>query len=332
MTVDLRSDTVTLPNSDMLTAMTSASVGDDGRTEDPTVRKLEDRAAQLTGKSAALFVPSGTFGNMLGVLAQSRGSSPVWVRERAHILTSEKALFSSELFGRSCTEYSQLADVPATPPSEGSLLLVENTVSHDAGRPLSSQELDVLSHLHSAGWMIHMDGARLFNAAVSTGESADNIAASCDSVTFCLSKGLGAPIGSVLCGSSQTIARARQLRKQLGGAMRQAGYVAAAGLIALTDRNIHMLADDHRKARILYEAIGQIADGSLHCKTNIISVHLLSPIARRVVDLLEQRGFLVRALSDNELRILTHRDVTDEDARLAGEATAACIDAAAKEN
>ena len=337
MTVDLRSDTVTLPTEEMLSSMADAEVGDDGRTredgrsEDPAVRRLEDRSAELTGKQAALFVPSGTFGNTLGALALSRGSDPIWVFERAHILKSEKALFSRGLFGREYREYGEVTNIPVAKSDHAPLLLVENTVSSDAGRPLNSAELEHVAQLKQAGWSIHMDGARLFNAAVGTGESVESIVSSCDTVMFCLSKGLGAPIGSMLCGDRDTIGRSRVLRKQLGGAMRQAGYVAAAGLAALETPNIERLADDHRRARMLHEVIGSVDGATSHCRTNIISVHLSLPVAETVVDMLTGKGYRIRALSTHELRVLTHRGITDEQARLAGEAVADCIVAAAKE-
>lgn len=337
MPVDLRSDTVTLPTEKMLSTMVEAQVGDDGRTcsdgrtEDPTVRRLEDKSADITGKSAALFVPSGTFGNMLATLAVSDSSQPIWVYDRAHIVQSEKALFDDELFSRESHGYKDLLDVPAMPPYVGALLLIEDTVSSDAGRPLSSTELDWVDRLHRSGWRVHMDGARLFNAVVATGISAADIARPCDTVTFCLSKGLGAPVGSVLCGDAATIARARTLRKRLGGAMRQAGYVAAAGLVALEEPNIERLADDHRRATLLRESLGSIDGVTTECETNIIAIHFERPIANQVVELLSQRGYLVRALSNTEIRVLTHRGMTDEHARLAGEAIADCTAAAVKQ-
>lgn len=335
MTVDLRSDTVTLPTDRMLSNMVEADVGDDGRTrhdgrsEDPTVRILEDRSAELAGKQAAIFVPSGTFGNTLGSLALTQGSSPIWVYERAHILGSERALFSDDLFGRELRTYRDLTEVPPAPPERNSLLLVENTVSSDAGRPLDAAELRQLDQLKQAGWLIHMDGARLFNAAVDSATSVEKIVSSCDTVMFCLSKGLGAPVGSMLCGDETTIGRSRVLRKQLGGAMRQAGYVAAAGLAALETSNIERLADDHRRAMMLHEAIGAFDGATSHCGTNIVAVRLDRPVAEAVVDMAEEKGFRIRALSEHELRILTHRGITDEQACLAGEAIADCIVAAA---
>lgn len=335
MNVDLRSDTVTLPNDEMLTSMIKADVGDDGRTgqdgrsEDPTVRKLEDRAAELTEKQAAIFVPSGTFGNNLGALVLSQRSSPIWVYERAHILASEKALFSDDLFGREFRTYRNLTEVPCSPPEPNSLLLVENTVSSDAGRPLSTTELQQLDQLKKAGWLIHMDGARLFNASVDSGTCVERIVSSCDTVMFCLSKGLGAPVGSMLCGDENTIRHARVMRKQLGGAMRQAGYVAAAGLAALETSNIERLADDHRRAKKLHEALGVLDGGTSRCETNIVAIRLISPAAKTVVDMVEKKGFRIRALSDHELRILTHRGITDEQASLAGKAIAESIVAAA---
>lgn len=337
MLVDLRSDTVTYPTTAMLSTMTEASVGDDGRTnshgrsEDPTVRRLEDRAAELLGMPSGLFVPSGTFGNMLGALAQSDVASPMWVYEHSHILDSERALFDTGLFARPYKTYVDFGDVPSTPPENGPLLLVENTVSSDAGRPLDADELHRLDELHRAGWSIHMDGARLFNAVIKTGRSAAETVASCDTVTFCLSKGLGAPIGSILCGDADVIDRARVLRKRLGGAMRQAGYVAAAGLIALDAANIERLADDHRKANVLREAMGVIDDSTVLNETNIIAIRFEHPIAALVTDLLGQRGYLVRTSSKNELRVVTHRDITFEQAHQAGIAITDCTDAAVKQ-
>lgn len=335
MTIDLRSDTVTLPTDRMLSNMVEADVGDDGRTgqdgrsEDPTVRRLEDRSAEIAGKQAAIFVPSGTFGNTLGALTLSHGSSPIWVFERAHILSSERALFSDDLFGREFHTYRDLTEVPLSPPGHNSLLLVENTVSNDAGRPLAATELRQLDRLKQHGWSIHMDGARLFNAAVDSATSVDSIVSACDTVMFCLSKGLGAPVGSMLCGDEPKIGHARVLRKQLGGAMRQAGYVAAAGLAALDTSNIERLADDHRRARMLHEAIGGFDGATSHYGTNIVAVRLDRPVAETVVDMAEEKGFRIRALSDHDLRILTHRGITDEQACLAGEAIADCIMAAA---
>lgn len=337
MLVDLRSDTVTHPTTAMLSTMTEASVGDDGRTnshgrsEDPTVRRLEDRAAELLGMQSGLFVPSGTFGNMLGALALSDMASPMWVYEHSHILGSEKALFDTGLFARPYKTYVDFGDVPSTPPENGPLLLVENTVSSDAGRPLGADELHRLDELHRVGWSIHMDGARLFNAVIKTGRSAAETVASCDTVTFCLSKGLGAPIGSIVCGDAEIIDRARVLRKRLGGAMRQAGYVAAAGLIALDDANIERLADDHRKASVLREAVGAIAGTTVRSETNIIAIRFEHPIAAPIADLLGQRGYLVRTSSKNELRVVTHRDITFEQAHQAGIAITDCIDAAVKQ-
>lgn len=339
MTIDLRSDTVTLPTDIMIAAMVDATVGDDGRigrdgrTEDPTVRRLEDRAAELTGKPSALFVPSGTFGNMLGVLALSNGSLPIWVNEQAHVLAVERALFDGDLFAREHSKYTRLGEVPKR-SREGEhkrLLLVEDTVSSDAGRPLCPSELHRIDDLHYAGWAIHMDGARLFNAVVATEMTAAQITQSCDTVTFCLSKGLGAPSGSMLCGEESTISRARILRKRLGGAMRQSGYSAAAGLIALDESNVELLRDDHRRAAIITEAIGVIDGGIEHSGTNIVAIRLSKPIAELATDLLFHQGYLVKHISDTEIRIVTHRGITDEHAQLAGEAIADCIDAAANQ-
>lgn len=336
MTVDLRSDTVTLPTKKMLSAMASAVVGDDGRmtpegrSEDPTVGRLEDKAAEILGMPAALFVPTGTFGNMMGVLSLSDGSSPMWVYKDAHILTSEKSLVDPALFGRQYESYNRLKEIPDVPPHDDSILLIENTVSNDAGRPLEPDELRRIHDLHQAGWRIHMDGARIFNAAIATETLPTEIVACCDTVTFCLSKGLGAPIGSLLCGDTTTINYARGLRKRLGGAMRQTGYVAAAGLEALEDTNIERLVEDHEKAAILKDAIGETQGVTVLSETNIVQIHFKNPIAPEVTELLTQHGFYVRDLSSTEIRALTHRDVSFEEAHQAGITIAECIDTATK--
>lgn len=330
--LDLRSDTVTLPTDDMMLAMASARVGDDGRvgsdgrSEDPAVRMLEDRAAQLLGTEAALFVPTGTFGNMVGALGLSSRDEPFWAHERSHIVHSEKALFDRGLFGRRVHTYRQLEEVPTVLPPGGAVLLVENTLSNEAGIPMGAAQLQQLAAFQAAGWKIHMDGARLFNAMVSTGVTAEDTTASCDTVTFCLSKGLGAPAGSVLCGGEETIARARTLRKHLGGAMRQAGYIAAAGLEALRGANIQRLADDHRNADTLSQALGGIDGLSIRSHTNIILLTLAGPWASDISRLLADRGVLIRMSSDRELRILTHRGVSAEQISTVGGVIAECIE------
>ncbi len=265
-TIDLRSDTVTLPTADMLRAMTSASLGDDVFGEDPTVNRLEETAADRTGKEAALFVASGTMGNLLGLLVNARPGQEVIAEADSH-------LFRNEAAGAAMVGGIQVRQVPtgrgvlspaqllaALRPTDddhqplSAAVIIENTHNWHGGVAWSEQDLQRLSETaRSNGLAVHLDGARIFNASVATGADVRAIARYADTVSFCLSKGLCCPVGSILCGPAGKIRQARRWRKLLGGGMRQAGVLAAAGLVALATM-VGRLADDHENARSLAEA------------------------------------------------------------------------------
>ena len=261
--IDLRSDTVTLPTPAMRQAMADAEVGDDVFGEDPTVNRLEERAAELLGKEAALFTASGTMSNLLAVLTHTQRGDEVLLGSEAHI-------FWSEVGGAATLVGVQPRTLPNRPdgtldptlveaairrpdvhhPQTG-LLCLENTHNRCGGGVMTVEETATLSEVaHDRGIPVHLDGARLFNAAVALERPAKDLTAPVDSVCFCLSKGLGAPVGSLLGGSREFVDRARKYRKMVGGGMRQAGVIAAAGLVALTTM-IDRMAEDHANARRL---------------------------------------------------------------------------------
>ena len=269
--IELRSDTFTRPSEAMRRAMYEAEVGDEVWDEDPTVDRLEARSAELTGKEAGLFVASGTQGNLLALLSHTRPGDEVVLGDQSHIFTAETAggAVIGGLQYRSLPNRDdgrlRLEEVRAAirsgedvhiPPT--GLVALENTHNKCGGAVLPVTEVAAVAEVtHEAGIPMHIDGARIFNAAVALGVPARDLAAPADSITFCLSKGLGAPVGSVLNGRADFIVRARKWRKMLGGGMRQAGILAAAGLYAL-ERNIDRLAEDHANARALAEGLAAI--------------------------------------------------------------------------
>jgi threonine aldolase len=338
--IDLRSDTVTRPTAAMRKAMAEAEVGDDVYREDPTVNRLEARAAELLGKEAALFVPSGTMGNTIGLKVLTEHGQEVICDAHAHILDWELSMtawFSGCLVRSLPTtdgvlRWAELKNYVrrAGPHNAGTAVIeVENTHNMAGG---TVYPLDVLRELcgeaHDAGIRVHMDGARIFNAAAASGIRAHEIARYADTVMFCLSKGLGAPVGSMLAGTEEAMSRARLYRKRLGGGMRQAGVLAAAGLIALnemTDR----LADDHANARLLANALAQIPGLSVTPpQTNIIMIHVTAAagvLAPEISRRLKLDGVLMNSVNDTLLRAVTHFDVTAADCGRAAEALAGVL-------
>ncbi len=323
--VDLRSDTVTRPTPAMRDAMAAAEVGDDVYGEDPTVNALEAAAARRVGKEAALLVPSGTMANLTALLTHCRPGEEVLLGDQAHIFRAEVG-GAARLGGLLLTTLENLPDGGLDPDRirsavRGSnlhhppttLLTLENTHNFCGGTVLSVESTRILTGVaHDLGLGTHLDGARIFNAQVASGVAAAELAASMDSVSFCLSKGLSAPIGSLLCGDAGFIARARKVRKMLGGGMRQAGVIAAAGLVAL-DTMVDRLADDHRNARRLaagLAALGLPVDVE-GVETNIIVVPVEDSAAfqRR----LAEHGVLVTVLSERLARLVTHADVSAAD-------------------
>ena len=324
--IDLRSDTVTLPTEEMLQAMQRAPLGDDSRDGDPTVKELEARAAGMTGKEAALFVPSGTMGNLVAMLAHGSRGGHVLADGEAHLLNSEigsvvaiaglvpKVVASK----RGAMDVDALDDAIRTSRASGlpgpALIWMETTHNGAGGAVLPLAHMEQVHRLGLAnGLPVHIDGARLFNAAVALGVEASRIAQFADSAMFCISKGLSAPIGSVLVGSQTFIARARSLRRLLGGNMRQAGIIAAAGLVAL-DSMVDRLADDHAAATKLAQGLSWIdpalADPAT-VPTNILRIDLTGHAldAHAWASAVKEHGVLVQASGARQLRLVTHRHI-----------------------
>lgn len=328
--IDLRSDTVTQPTPEMRAAMAQAVVGDDVYGEDPTVNALEALAAEKTGKQAGLFVPSGTMGNLIAVLTHCGRGDEAIVGNLAHTFLYEAGGISAlggvhshqvpnQPDGTLDLEDIRAAirtDDPHFPPSR--LLALENTHNRCGGTVLSVEYTRAAADLaHEHGLLVHLDGARLFNAAAALGVSAEDLAAPVDSVTFCLSKGLCAPVGSVLCGTTDFIRQARRIRKQLGGGMRQVGVLAAAGLIALEKMSLR-LAEDHQRAQRLAQGLRtlsgvQLDPGIPH--TNMVYLSLTDDVpmdAYQVAQTLRERGILVGLVEQRRFRLVTHYWIDDQ--------------------
>lgn len=324
--IDLRSDTVTRPTPQMRAAMAAAEVGDDVFGDDPTVNLLEARAASLVGKEAALFVPSGTMANLVALLTHAIPGDEVILGDQSHIFQYEvggaariAGLLTRTLRNREdgALDIDELAEAirPQTIHSPGSkLLCLENTHNRCGGAPIEPAVIERLSAIaHQHGLHVHLDGARLFNAAVALGCPAGAIAAPCDSVAFCFSKGLGAPVGSVLCGSRDFIERARRNRKLLGGGMRQAGVLAAAALYAL-DHHIDRLADDHANARRLANGLAELGPFRPNVpRTNIVVVEILRGTPEQWLADFAEAGVLAVPFGRGRIRMVTHLDVSSAD-------------------
>src|SRR5256714_4446501 len=266
--IELRSDTFTLPTPAMRRAMAEAEVGDDQYGEDPTVNRLEKRSAEIVGKEAALYVASGMLGNLCGVLSKTERGDEVILGDLAHIYQNEMG--ASFVLGSIQPRLVPNRDgLPALEDIEGairpagmyprtSLLCLENTHNNCGGSVITVEETRTVADLaHRRGLRVHLDGARIFNAAVALGVDARALCAPVDTVQFCFSKGLAAPVGSILCGSADTVAKARRVRKLLGGAMRQAGVIAAAALVGLEEMR-ERLGDDHRNAKAFAKGLAGI--------------------------------------------------------------------------
>lgn len=325
--IDLRSDTVTRPTAAMRAAMAEAEVGDDVFGEDPTVHRLQERVAELVGKEAALFVPSGVMGNQLAIKVLTRPGDEVIVERNGHIFNYEtgapSVLSGVQLHvidgerGVLRGEHVRHALRPGAywdAPSR--LVCLENTLNKAGGRvyPLSEMR-EVAEVAREYGLRMHLDGARLWNATSATGISEAEFAAPFDTVSVCLSKGLGAPIGSVLAGPADLISRARHFRKMFGGGMRQVGILAAAGLYAI-EHERPRLHEDHEKGRKLAEAIAQLDDFSIDLEsveTNIVIFDVRSGSAEGVLEELASRNVLMVPFGPKTIRATTHRDISMED-------------------
>ena len=327
--IDLRSDTVTRPTAAMRRAMAEAEVGDDVYGEDPTVNRLEQRAAEILGKEAGLFVPTGTMGNVIAVKIHTRHGQEVVCESRAHILDWElsmtawfagclvRTVYAEDGILR-WNEIRNAIRLPSPHWAPTGLVEIENTHNMAGGTvyPLEVVE-EICGNAHDMGIPVHMDGARIFNAACSLNRRVDELAASVDTVMFCLSKGLGAPVGSMLVGTAEAIERGRTYRKRLGGAMRQVGVLAAAGLIALEEMR-HRLGEDHANARFLATQLSKLPGLGIkldRVQTNIVifDVSATGLGASEFCDRLKSRGVLMNEASNpREVRAVTHYDVTHE--------------------
>jgi threonine aldolase len=327
--IDLRSDTVTRPTQAMRKAMAEAEVGDDVYGEDPTVNRLEALAASIFGREAALLVPTGTMGNQIAIKVHTRPGQEIICEERAHILDWEMgmpALFSGCVLRTlhaedgilTWPEIKKKIPAPSYARAQTGLIELENTHNMAGGTitPVEVME-EICDGAHDRAIRVHLDGARIFNAAVALNQPVAEVTRRCDSVMFCLSKGLGAPVGSMLVGSRTFIDQARSIRKALGGGMRQAGVLAAAGIIGL-EQMVTRLAEDHANARFLAEALSQLPRLTVRpemVKTNIVIFDVTNTKmnANELLGRLRDRGVIASGVSDSVVRLVTHMDVSRSD-------------------
>ncbi len=336
--VDLRSDTLTLPDEGMRAAMARAEVGDDVWGEDPTVRRLEEDVARRLGKHAAVYVPSGTMGNLACVAAQTHPGNEVIADVEGHVVMYEAAgaaIVAGVQF-RLLDSADGIPDAAAVTAAirvtdihqpVSSLLCIENTHNRRGGAAVDVDRVHLAARAaHSFGLRVHCDGARLFNAAVALGVSPADLVDECDTVTICVSKGLGAPVGSVVAGDAPVIDDVRLWRKRLGGSMRQAGIIAAGGLYAL-EHNIERLAEDHTNASIIAETLMDCPGATLRTPsvpTNIVIIATQAPAAD-VADKLARDGVLVSTMGEHTIRCVTHLGVDAAGARRAAEVIAVLL-------
>lgn len=332
--IDLRSDTLTRPTPAMRAAMAAAEVGDDVYGEDPTVNRLEARAAEVFGREAALFVPTGSMGNQVAIRLHTEHGQEVVCEARAHVLDWEMgttAAFSG------CT----LRAVPAPRGilnwelvrpaiyrkvkfhTSTGLICIENTHNMAGGTVMPAAVVrEICAGAHEMGLPVHVDGARIFNAATALGVDVKELTAGCDTVMFCLSKGLGAPVGSMLVGSAELMEKARHFRKAMGGGMRQAGILAAAGLIAL-EKMPARLGEDHANARLLADSVARCEIAGIDLETVQTNIVIFSLLAGRDAGAfcagLKEKGVLASAIGPRAVRFVTHYDVTRKDCERAAE-------------
>jgi threonine aldolase len=331
--IDLRSDTVTKPTAAMRQAMLNADVGDDVYGEDPTVNRLEARAAEIFGKEAGLLVPTGTMGNTVAVKAHTRHGEEVICEARSHVFNYELAMMAwfsgcvarpvAAADGVLCWDMIRKEVRPLGPHwAPTGLIAIENTHNMAGGAVMPVEAIEeICDRAHEVGLPVHLDGARIFNAAVTLGRSVQEITAKVDTVMFCLSKGLGAPVGSMVVGPAQAIDRARLFRKRLGGGMRQAGVLAAAGLIAL-EQMPWRLQEDHSNARFLAHGLAEIPGiaidpGKVQTNILIFDVGGTGLTGAQFSARLKDRGVLANPVTPSTLRMVTHYDVSRADCETA---------------
>jgi threonine aldolase len=327
--IDMSSDTKSHPTLEMRRAMAEAEVGDDVYGEDPTVNRLEATAATRLGKEAAVFVSSGTLANLVSVLAHSPRESAVLVGDDSHVFHREREVIEAlggvrvrgvatdsrgvmrpddleEAFGSAEVERQRV-----------SLVCLENTHNRKGGQVLDSEDIGAAAQVarrHGAG--VFVDGARLFNAAVALGVPVRELSLAADTVSFCLSKGLGCPAGSLVCGSAETVAIAREVKKKLGGGMRQVGSLAAAGLVAL-DSMVDRLSQDHANARHLAQGLASLPGLRLDpdtVETNVVLFQVVDHPVEAFIDALRRRGLLINQQDGPQVRMLTHPGISSGDA------------------
>ncbi len=324
--IDLRSDTVSKPSDAMRRAMADAEVGDDVFGDDPTVNRLEERAAELLGKEAAVYVPSGTMANLVAAMTHIQPGDKVLLGDQSHMFVYELggiARIAGGLTHALPNRDDGAIDPPIVEGAIGSvalhtpraaLLCLENTHNRCGGEAIPAETIDSLAGLaHEHGLAVHLDGARVFNAAAALGVPAARVAREADSVSFCLSKGLGCPVGSLVCGSSDFIERARRNRKILGGGMRQAGIIAAAGLYAF-DNNITRLAEDHENAKRLADGLRKLeVFRPNHPASNIVVANVLRGDLNEWLAAFREAGVLAVAFGPQRMRLVTHTNISRED-------------------
>jgi threonine aldolase len=324
--IDLRSDTVSKPSDAMREAMANAEVGDDVFGDDPTVNRLEAVAAERLGKEAAIYVPSGTMANLLGLLVNTNPGDEVLLGDQSHIFNYEgagsarianvqvHALRNREDGALDEAEVEAAVRGPNIHTPRDALLCLENTHNRCGGAAIPVETTDALvARAHGQGMRVHLDGARIFNAEAALGLPAARIARDADTVSFCLSKGLGCPVGSLLCGERDVIDRARRFRKMLGGGMRQAGILAAAGLFAL-EQNTGRLADDHANAKRLADGLRRYpAFAPNDPQTNIVIVGIREGMLDEWLGALQAAGVLAVAFGPQRMRMVTHINIASAD-------------------
>lgn len=328
--VDLRSDTVTRPTLKMLQAMKEAEVGDDGFGDDPATNRLEKIAAECVGKAAALFVPSGTMGNLIAIMVHTKPGDGLICDRLAHINTMVAGNTSALTGTTICpldvdeTGHFDLDEIESAINRDNihfprtSLIVLENSNNFAGGTVMTPEETSEISGIaRKHNLRFHLDGARVFNSAIAQGVNAIDLTSDCDSVMFCLSKGLASPVGSIIAGTEAFIKEARRVRKMLGGVMRQTGFLAACGIISLEEM-IDRLAEDHDNAKYLATALERIDGFSIKLKTvqtNIICFKFELPglNCKKFVDNLANKGVYIVHLYKNHGRMVTHKDLTRSD-------------------
>ena len=341
--IDLRSDTVTLPTEEMRNAMATAVVGDDVMGEDPTVNQLEKMAADLAGMEASLFVASGTMGNLVSVLAHCDRGDEVVLGDKSHLYRGEAggiSVLGSVSFKPLHNQEDGTIDInqlfESISPDDfhfpkTKVIALENTQNHCGGAVLLPEYVEKVSNFtNKHGLLLHMDGARIFNAAVYLGLNLSTLLENVDSVSICLSKGLSAPVGSLVCGSDEFISKARRIRKMLGGGMRQAGIIAAAGIIAL-EKMVDRLSEDHINAKKLAVGLSKIPNIGIdidQVQTNIIFFEIKEVSELKLASLLENKGVKIYPRKP-KWRIVTHSGITSTDVDIVLDAFKKSMDALA---